>query len=707
MTRHSPPRHKISHRLSAESLTADPDGRLHDLERNLAELRDSERRYRGLVESQQDLVVRVDSSFRFTFVNDAACRTLGRPREELLGSAIVPLVHPYDLSRTLATIEGLSLPPHRAVIESRTRATDGWRWMSWEACAIFDDLGCLLEYQGVGRDMTEFKRLELDLLTAKAELEERVRQRTAELEQAMAERAHIAAALEANDRRFRLIETAAPVGLFETDGEGACTYVNAAFADLAGWTADRMLGPDWLDVVAPGGEATILRHWRTAVSGWLPFAEEVRLGKPDGKLLWVLCQAMPRFGADGSFLGHIGTFTDISHQKEVEQVLRERGQELRAAKEAAERANLAKSKFLAAASHDLRQPLQAASLFLAVLQHRIGGDERFILDRLQQSLEALEGLLNALLDVSKLEAGVTEPEPSAFPIGDLLRQLADEFGPRAIDQGLRFRLVQRDLWIETDRMFLERILRNLLSNALAYTSRGGILLGVRRRADRMRIEVWDTGIGIPGDRLDDIFEDFVQINNPHRNRDRGLGLGLAIVKRMARLIDCRIAVRSRLGRGSVFVCELPLVAAPVPPAPSERPIVEQNDTDGAVIAVIDDDAGVRDGLGLLLSNWGHATVVAPTVAETLDRFREIDLWPDLVIADYQLADAMTGLDAIDVIRAAANRPVPAIVLTGDTAPEHLLAAKRKGYILLHKPIRQEHLRAVLGSLLEGSSAERN
>ena len=251
-------------------------------------------------------------------------------------------------------------------------------------------------------------------------------------------------------------------------------------------------------------------------------------------------------------------------------------------------------------------------------------------------------------------------------------------------------------------------MRNLLSNALSYTERGGILLGARRRGGHLRLEVWDTGIGIPPDKIAEIFEDFTQLGNEHRDRDRGLGLGLAIVKRIAKLLNTKVTVRSVPGKGSAFALEVPLAHSPTAEALASAGAQAHGlqESRGKLIAVIDDELSVREGLALLLADWGHAPITGSTTEEVLGQLSQLGLAPDLIIADYQLAGGRTGSQAIEEIRRQCGRSLPAIVLTGDTAPEHLGAARRKGYILLHKPIGQEHLRLVLGSLLEGNGAAR-
>ena len=236
---------------------------------------------------------------------------------------------------------------------------------------------------------------------------------------------------------------------------------------------------------------------------------------------------------------------------------------LAAAKEEAERANLGKSRFLAAASHDLRQPLQTLSLLQAMLADSISdpGASQLI-ERLDKTITAMSGLLDKLLDINQLEAGVVQPKPCEFAIGDVLQQMRTEFEIHAADAGLSLRVVPCHITVRTDPRLLEQILRNMLSNATKYTSQGKVLLGCRRRGERLSIEVWDTGTGIPQTELSAIFKEFHQLDNPAGKRAKGLGLGLAIVQRIADLLEVPISVRSRLGRGSVFAVEVPLVHAP-------------------------------------------------------------------------------------------------------------------------------------------------
>ncbi|MGE5546788.1 MAG: sensor histidine kinase [Solirubrobacterales bacterium] len=255
--------------------------------------------------------------------------------------------------------------------------------------------------------------------------------------------------------------------------------------------------------------------------------------------------------------------------RELEGRVRERTIDLLQAKEEAERANQAKTRFLAAASHDLRQPFQALRLFLEVLNQRIGDDNRAVLAMAQKALEGGEGLLHALLDISTLQAGTVRPKPQRFKLATLLEQIAVEWGPQAERKGLELRVVPCGEEVESDPVLLERLVRNLVSNALRYTPSGRILVGCRRRGDRIAVEVWDCGMGIPAEARTEIFEEFTQLGNPERDRTKGLGLGLAIVRRLAVLLGIELSLDSTPGRGSVFRALLPAAV------PTEAPLMAE------------------------------------------------------------------------------------------------------------------------------------
>lgn len=375
-------------------------------------------------------------------------------------------------------------------------------------------------------------------------------------------------------------------------------------------------------------------------------------------------------------------------------------QELRRARDAAEHANRAKTRFLAAASHDLRQPLQALGMFVEVLaaNHREDAEARLV-DRIRDSVHALETLLNALLDISKLEAGLVEANPQPTPLKPLLDRLGAEFAPLAEAQGLRFRARDCDAVVHTDPVLLERILRNLLKNALRYTREGSIMLACRMRGDHVRLEVRDSGIGIPEGHRQLIFQEFHQIGNTQRDRRQGLGLGLAIVDRLARLLGHRISVHSKPGRGSCFSVTVPVVA-PEKRGPSRPPeqLSMNMSKGGGLIALIDDEPDVLESARMLIESWGYGVVTALDVDDAI-RSLNGRRQPDVILADYRLRNGSTGGQAIERIRGWAGRDIPAIILTGDTAPERLRQATARGYRLLHKPVQAGSLRAAIEGAL--------
>ncbi len=376
-------------------------------------------------------------------------------------------------------------------------------------------------------------------------------------------------------------------------------------------------------------------------------------------------------------------------------------EELRRARDAAEHANRAKTRFLAAASHDLRQPLQAVSMFVEVLAAGVAEPKQArLVGRIKDSVQALENLLNALLDVSKLEAGLVEANVQPTPLKPLVERLAAEFGPLAAAEKLHLRYRSCPVVVRTDPVLLERILRNLLKNALRYTREGGIILACRRRRDHVRVEVRDTGIGIPSGHLKLIFQEFHQIGNDERDRRQGLGLGLAIVDRLARLLEHPIDVASKPGQGSCFGVSVPL-AAQSDARPAPKQLVFDMPRGDALVALIDDEPDVLDSARMLIESWGYGVVTALDVDEALRCLRN-GRQPDVILADYRLRNGCTGGQVIERIRGWARRDIPAIIITGDTAPERLRQATARGYRLLHKPVQPGSLR----SAIEGALAQR-
>jgi len=350
--------------------------------------------------------------------------------------------------------------------------------------------------------------------------------------------------------------------------------------------------------------------------------------------------------------------------------------------------------------------LHALGLFVAQLRGRTRADERKrIIAHIDASLSAMNELFNALLDVSRLDAGALTPDLTEFPIGHLLKRIETNFAGAAEEKGLTLRVVDNSAWVRSDSILLERILSNLVSNAIRYTAAGGIAVGCRLRKDRLRIEVWDSGIGIPQDQQQQVFVEFWRVGKPEHDQRRGLGLGLAIVDRLCRLLDHRIELSSIPGKGSCFAVTVPKVRAETRSVKPPLAVLNRLDvSNGKLIAVIDDDPLVLEGMGGLLRSWGCRVVTGSSDEAVLTALEKYDNPPDVIISDYQLQDGQTGIDAIARLRDALETPVPAFLMSGDTNPEPLLDAQANGYPLLHKPVNPMALRATLTQVINKSKA---
>lgn len=503
-------------------------------------LRASEARYRGLVETQADLIVRIGADGRFTFVNDTACRIFGHPLEDILDSEWTRFVHPDDAGAVMAAIErARTTPDRRATAETRIQTTDALRWYAWEGYAILDEAGRFIENQSVGRDITERKAME---------------------------------------------------------------------------------------------------------------------------------------------------------------------DALRRAKEEAELANLAKSKFLAAASHDLRQPMQSLFLFAAALASHVHSERgQNTLALLERGLETLKALLDSLLDVSRLDAGAIQPEIGDVPLNVLIRDIEGAYVPVAHSKGILLTAdTSCEAEVRTDPMLLGRMIRNLVENAIRYTKAGEIRIGCHPAGDSVRIEVSDTGIGIPREQLDQIFEEFHQVGNPERDRNQGLGLGLAIVRRLSGILGHPVEVRSELGKGSSFSITVPIstataapAVAPCAPMPIGKP--------GRTVLIVDDDAMLLAALRVMLEGWNYEVMPAGSGDEALEQVRAPGRVPDVVIADYRLRNGEIGTQVVQRIRQAVGRTVPGIILTGETGPEHQREASGLDLGLAHKPVTPRQLHAAIEARLRAAA----
>lgn len=376
--------------------------------------------------------------------------------------------------------------------------------------------------------------------------------------------------------------------------------------------------------------------------------------------------------------------------------------ELRGQKLAAEAAVLAKSRFLAAASHDLRQPLHALTLLIAALREQVPrGEAGRLAQHIEASAAAMEGLLNALLDLSKLDAGVVEARPVCFPISKAFNQVASQFMPVAQSRGIKLIFAASSLWAYSDPVLVERVLANLVSNALRYTEHGGVLVGARRVGkDWIRLEVRDSGKGIPAEFQARIFEEYFQLENPERHRDKGLGLGLAIVTRLARLLGSRVHVHSEPDQGACFSFQLARCeAAPTQPeavAPSTGFALPLKN---ALVAFIDDDEAILAAMVEVFDHWDVALAAGEDADQVCAELQALGRAPDLILCDYRLRDGHTGVEAVQLLRKAFGANIPAALLTGDTATDTIQAIQASHLPVLHKPLKPAKLRAFLSHLL--------
>lgn len=407
--------------------------------------------------------------------------------------------------------------------------------------------------------------------------------------------------------------------------------------------------------------------------------------------IYLLCMTMFASGAQQAAQHSLQLqFTNL----ELVEQLRSESEQRELARAEAVAANRAKSSFLAAASHDLRQPLHALGLFLEALgRSGITARQQEMLDNASAVSASARHMLNTLLDYSRLEAGVIEPSTCCFRVQTLFSKLEREFGPQADARGLVYRCRDTILAAESDPALVELILRNLISNALRYTEQGGVLVACRRRGKQAQIEIWDTGIGIAAENQQSVFQEFFQLGNPERDRRKGLGLGLAIVKGLCETLGVELTLTSVPGRGSVFRLILPAALGGVV-SDVVYPVRQPGRFDGLSVLVVDDDEAVRVAMSELLTSWGCVCQVADSAASALQVCQQL---PQLLVVDYRLRDEQTGADVMAAMREHFGRLPPTFIITGDTALDRLREAQDTGALLLHKPVEAARLHEAVAS----------
>ncbi|MCS4313020.1 PAS domain S-box-containing protein [Pseudomonas sp. BIGb0381] len=579
-------------------------------------------------------------------------------------------------------------------------------------------------------------------------LAEQVRERTDALNQAMAElkasnhllinarlraetlRGEQAAAQKAqeSERWIRLITDNVPALIGYLNADLVYEFTNKVYEEWYCWPRGMMLGQSLREVHSEQHCQRLDAYVARALAGesvTFEFAET----NINNQERYMLRSYVPNMLASGEVVGIFVLIRDITERRRTAEALHQAYQHLeqrvaqrtseltalndqllqeiderrrvearlREAKLEAEQANLSKTKFLAAVSHDLLQPLNAARLFTSALLER---PSETLVRNVSNSLEDVENLLGTLVDISKLDAGVIKADIAPFALSELLDNLAAEYTELARSEGLELHFVVCSALVRSDIQLLARILRNLLSNAIRYTYKGRVVLGCRRQHQRLLIQVWDSGMGIAEERLEEIFQEFKRGDVQRPDQDRGLGLGLAIVEKIAGILGHRISVKSWPGKGSMFSVEVPLSAT----APKSLPMLAMSEPmlerlQGARVWVLDNDAAICAGMRTLLEGWGCQVI---TALSEQDLARQVDNYhaeADLLIADYHLDDDQNGVDAVARINGRRGRAIPALMITANYSNELKLQIRELGHTLMHKPVRPMKLKTAMSHLL--------
>ncbi|MFC3284629.1 hybrid sensor histidine kinase/response regulator [Litchfieldella rifensis] len=549
-------------------------------------------------------------------------------------------------------------------------------------------------------------------------------------------------ALIRSENNIRIYTDNVPALIAYFDKECRYLFTNRAYEQAFGVDRNAVIG-ERVESVMPTAIARERAPWMKRALDGERVSFEISLDDGEGGTRYMLVTYTPHFGDSGAILGFFALYQDITERrlaeialKETNENLEERVRErtqalseanaalrqenrvraeaeqaLRQAKQVAEDANASKTRFLAAASHDLLQPLNAARLFTSALSQDMDAtDMRRTIGHIDNSLQAAEELLGTLLDISKLDAGALTPRRSHFALSEIFRPLRAEFEVMAEDRGLDLVVVATRCWVDSDAQMLRRIVQNFLSNAIRYTQQGQVLLGCRRHGQRLSIEVWDSGPGIHESKLSEIFQEFRRLDQAsrHKESEKGLGLGLSIADRMSRVLDHPIRVRSWEGVGTMFSVSVPMVTpeAREQAAEDAPPRRAGNKLAGARIICIDNETLILEGMKAMLSGWGCEVFTATSIGGAKSVLRHLDSDPDAILADYHLDNEVTGLMALEALAERSEGAVPGIVITADRTEEVAEEIKRSGYQLLLKPVRPAALRALLTRTLQASRAMR-
>lgn len=528
--------------------------------------------------------------------------------------------------------------------------------------------------------------------------------------------------LRASEERLNDIIDMMPVSLYIKDTRGRITLMNSACEAQWGILFSSVIGTDASRYFPPDQMAFSQEKDREVFAGrkMLNFEEEVWNSEiKENRTVHAFKKPLYDKNGDPLYLICIGV--DVSERKLADLKLKQLNEqleiridaatrELRLKKDDAVNANYDKTRFLASASHDLRQPMHALGLFVGELHTKLTTeDQRQIVGKVEESVEALSNLLDALLDISKLDAGVVTTKVEQFSVEGLLNRIANDYIPLAAQKGILMKVIPSSAIVNSDPILLERMLINLISNAIRYTPVGGrIIVGCRIRGDRIRIEVRDSGIGIPANEQQKVFREFIQLANNERDRSKGLGLGLAIVDRIAKLLKHHISLKSEPGKGSTFSVYVPRVTTPVPGIEISKPVIDGSTLqtmplgfENLAVLVIDDDALVRKSTQGIIESWGCRVSLASSLNEVKNVHNKADF--DLVICDYRLPDG-DGVELNDWVKSHFISQPLFILISGDTSPDVLLKVNERDIQLLSKPVRPAKLRSLIQFLLSKKTA---
>ncbi|MCL1481250.1 MAG: PAS domain-containing protein [Marinobacter sp.] len=520
-------------------------------------------------------------------------------------------------------------------------------------------------------------------------------------------------ALEESERWIRVVTDHVPALIAYVGADLTIQFCNQVYEAWYGRNGESPLGKRLDHVHSDEFYQRLLPQMLEVLAGHNVNFEFEETGE-EGQVRHMLRSYVPNFDEQGDVVGFFVLIRDITERRktalaleqaydDLECRIKERTSALTEAKQEAEQANLSKTKFLAAVSHDLLQPLNAARLFTsALLEQSFGPRAEGLVRSVSTSLDDVESLLGTLVDISKLDAGVIKPDVTAFDLRDLLNNIARECQQMAIAVDLVLDFVPSSAVVESDSQLLARILRNFLTNAIRYTSSGRILLGCRRQAGHVLVQVWDTGPGIPHDKLGEIFQEFKRIRPEGSRPDKGLGLGLAIVDKIARMLDHDITVSSVEGKGSVFSVRVPLgQLQPRCTTTEVQHVAARHGMEGARIWVIDNDRAICDGMKTLLEGWDCRVTCAISLADLERQLDPVTSPVDLILADYHLDNDETGVDVVASVNSRRHDPAPVVMITANYTNELKQQIRDLGYVLMNKPVKPLKLRSTLNHLIGG------